>query len=198
MTNTSATGGYLAPANSPAPLEDAALVAFLQQIFVGLTGLSGNMVRPRWQKTPPNQPEAGVAWMAFGIVNRPADTFAYEIHDPSLGSGNGADIMERNEELEILCSFYGDTADTIAALTRDGLQIGQNREALQLAGMALIECGNIKAAPNIVNAQWYNRADMVVRIRRAVVRVYPILQLLTAGVVLETDNGITENINVTQ
>lgn len=197
MSNTSATGGYLPPdpSPSPVPLEDAALVAFLQAIFVGLTGLAGSSVIPRWQQTPPNQPAIGGNWMAFGIMNRKADTFAYEIHAPALNSGDGLDYLARNEELEILCSFYGTAADSNAALVRDGFQVGQNREALLLAGMALIDCGDILSVPAIMNSQWSYRVDMPVRIRRAIVRTYPILNLLSSAGSIKTETGVTSNFN---
>lgn len=195
MTNDSSSGGYLAPGASPAPLEDAALVAFLQGIFVGITALSGDLVRPRWQQTPPNQHAIGTNWMAFGIMNRKADTFAYEMHAPALNGGNGNDYLTRNEELEILCSFYGTSADTSAALVRDGLQVGQNREAMLLAGMGLIECGDIISVPDIVNSQWVYRVDMPVRLRRAIVRTYPILHLLSAPGSVTDSAGDVVNFN---
>lgn len=187
MTNTSATGGYLTPASSPTPLEDAALVAFFQAIFVGITGIAGNLIVPRWQQTPPNYPAIGMNWMAFGIVNRKADTFAYEQY---FGAAN-VDYLQRNEELEFLCSFYGANADGNAALLRDGLQVAQNREQLLLNGMALISCGDILAVPALQNMQWSYRVDMSVFIRRNIVRVYPILNLLSAPGTISEDIGVS-------
>ena len=57
MTNTSATGGFLSPLSTPAPLEDQALADFFQQYVAGITGIAGNLVRPRWQAEPPNIPQ---------------------------------------------------------------------------------------------------------------------------------------------
>lgn len=198
MTNDSSTGGYLSPGLTPAPLEDAALVAFLQAILVGLTGIAGTLIFPRWQQTPPNQPAIGTNWIAFGITNRKADTFAYEIHAPDANSGEGNDYLARNEELEILCSFYGANADSNAALVRDGLQVGQNREALLLAGMALIGCGDTLSMPALMNNQWAYRVDMSIGIRRAIVRTYPILNLLSAAGTVKEDSGVTSNFNAHQ
>lgn len=196
MTNDSSTGGYLAPTGTPTPLEDQALLDFFQAIFAGITGIPGTLIRPRWQPTPPNQPSNGTNWMAFGITDRPADEFAYEYHNPAAAGGQGADIVERTEELTILCSFYGLNADSNAALLRDGLQVGQNREVLLKNGMALISAGGIVAAPAILNSQWYYKVDMSVRIRRAVVRTYPILNLESAVFSVEDDSGLTDTINV--
>lgn len=200
MTNNSATGGYLQPNPSPGPIEDAALADFLQAIIVGLTGLNPKLVFPRWQVTPPNIPSIAQNWASIGIQNRSADTFAYEIHNPAANSGDGVDVLFRNEQLDILCSFYGPGADNAAALTRDGLSISQNREVLLLNGMALIGCDDIVTVPSLVNNQWFYRVDMMIHVRRSIVRTYQILHLLTAGIVLETDNTpqIIENINVSQ
>lgn len=196
MTNNSSTGGYLAPSGPPAPLEDQALLDFLQAVFVGISGLPGTLVRPRWQTVAPNQPAIDVNWLAFGIQSRPADTYAFEIHNPAASNGEGADIMSRNERLDILCSFYGPSADSVAARVRDGFSVPQNRDALLLAGMAFVGCGDIGAAPALINQQWYQRVDMMVSVRRAVTRIYPVLHITAAGITLNTDVGITENIEV--
>ncbi len=78
-SNTSATGGYLAPSPAPAPtpLEGQALLDFVQSWVVGITGLDGPLVRPYWQSEPPNVPQAGEAWCAFKISTRPADEFPF-------------------------------------------------------------------------------------------------------------------------
>jgi len=197
MTDSS-TGGYLSASATPAPLEDAELNAFLQQVLVGITALAGEYVRPRWQVVPPNQPEVTTNWLAFGIQNRSGDTFAYEIHDHAGNDGNGQDIVNRNESLDIACSFYGPAASGYAARLREGLSVPQNREALQTAGMALIECTNILSIPALINNKWYYRADMTIRLRRAITRIYPVLHLVSSGITLNTDVGINQNIEVTE
>lgn len=178
--NDSSTGGYLVPnpPPSPQPVEDSALVNFFQAIVVGLTGFTDpTLVRPRWQPQMPIMPDIATDWIALGINDRPSDTFAAVSHQPSLNSGNGADVFGRNETLEILISVYGPNADTNATLIRDGLSIAQNREVLQLVGMGLVEVTSPKAIPPLYNAQWYYRLDMKVYIRRLVLRTYPILNI---------------------
>lgn len=69
MSNTSATGGYLLPEQSPAPLEGDALDDFFHDIVAGITGLDTNLVRPRWQETPPPAPKRGTNWAAVGVMN---------------------------------------------------------------------------------------------------------------------------------
>jgi hypothetical protein len=197
--NTSASGGPLAPLASPAPLEGEDLNNFLQQIVVSCTGLDGTMVRPRWQVEPPNLPRAGTAWCALGIQLRTADTFAYVKHD---GAGLGSALLQRHEELEILSSFY-DTgtngqADMYAALLRDGLAIGQNREPLFLAGMGLKSVGDLTAVPSLLKLLWLYRVDVPFVIRRVVERTYAILNIASAGLTLEADGStlFVRNINV--
>lgn len=175
MPTDSSTGGYIAPAGTP-PLEDDALDDFMQALVVGITGLPGASVRPRFQQEPPNIPAAGTDWAAIGITHRRADTFAVEQHD---STGQGTDTLIRHEELDLLCSFYGPAAQSNGARLRDGISIAQNREALQLAGMGLISVGDLTKAPEMIKNRWLNRADLMVAIRREVRRSYPVLNLLS-------------------
>lgn len=174
---TSATGGYLVPAASPAPLEDDAFTDFLQAIVVGLTGLQGANVRPRWQPQVPNLPPDGDDWAAIGIQNTTPDTYAVEIHD---ATGSGRDELQRHEIVEILISFYGPHANRYCGMLRDGLQIAQNREVLFRNGMGLVDTGPPTPAPSLVKDRWLYRVDMMWTIKRAVQRFYPVLNVLSA------------------
>src|SRR5258708_4203476 len=119
----STTGGYLLPVGAP-PLEGEALNNFLQGWIVGITGLDGTMVRPRWQAEPPNIPTAGTAWAAIGTQVRPADEFPYVRHNGAANGGAGQDELHQHEDIEILVSFYdlgtNGQADAFAALLRQG------------------------------------------------------------------------------
>lgn len=196
MPNTSATGGPLAPSASPAPLEGQALLDFIQDLVVGITGLDGTVVRPRWQPEPPNVPSGGTAWAAIGVTSRTADTYPYVTHD----SVNDVDAMQRHEILNVLCSFYdtgaGGQADAYAALLRDGIAIGQNREKLFLAGMGLVDVGELMAVPSLLKQRWLYRVDLPLVIRRQIDRTYPVLTILTGEATLNTDDGFTESIQV--
>lgn len=193
--STSATGGYLLQDPALQQPEGQSLNDFLQQVIAGVTGIRGDMVRPRWQPEPPNLPDFGSNWFAFGITRRKKDTFAYERH---LGDENGTSEIIRNEELELLISFYGNDADFNASAFSEGIQIEQNREALQEAGIGVIETGDITPLPVMVKERWWYRVDMPWGLRRQIRRKYPILNILTAGIILYTDVGITETINVSQ
>lgn len=173
--NDSSTGGYLAPSSSPAPLEGQALNRFIQQVFVGITGLDGTLIRPRWQPEPPAIPPFGTDWMAFGIVRRPADTFASNLFDPS-----GAQTVYRQELLEILCTFYGPDSDNYASLLREGFAVVQNSEVLQLNNFGLVSIGDSLPVPELIKDRWTYRVDMTVTLRREILRTYPVLTVLTA------------------
>lgn len=193
--NTSATGGYLTPDPiGPQPLEGDALVDFMQAIVVGITGLDGRMVRPRWQPEPPNLPNADESWVAIGITSTRRDTNAYVQHD---GDGDGADNLQRHEEIDLLTSFYGPQADEYVSLLRDGLQVAQNREVMQLAGMGLVDTGDAIRAPTLVKDRWLHRIDMRVTVRRQILRRYPVLNLQSAQGTLHTE-VVDTTLNVNQ
>lgn len=183
MTNTSATGGPLLPNPSPAPapLEGKALLTFLQNFVVGITGMPGAMVRPRWQSEPPNIPQDGNAWAAIGIMRRPSDDWPFIGHVTNTANPQGADQLQRHESLYLLASFYDDgvsgMADFYASLLRDGLAIDQNREILQTNGMGLIDCEEMLSVPSLIKVRWLYRVDLPFGIRRAIVREYPVLNV---------------------
>ncbi len=193
MPNNSSTGGYLLPASSPAPLEGQSFEDFLQQIFVGLTGLAGQFVRPRWQPDPPDLPARSQDWFAFGIMDWDPDTYAVEIHDPT---GDGVSNLQRHETVNILISFYGPNASNYMATLRDGLQIAQNREVFQLNAMGLVQTGRAMNVPSLVKEKWLNRIDLTMTMRRLILRTYPILNLASFQGTLHNEEYDTP-INVT-
>lgn len=142
-------------------------------------------------------PAGDVTWAAIGITNRRADTNAVVIHGPT---GNGADTIQRHEEFDLLCSFYGPAADDAASLLREGLSVAQNREPLFLADMGLVSASDTITAPALINDRWQYRIDMTVTIRRQIRRTYPVLNILTAGIIAQTDTApqVVSHINVSQ
>ena len=183
--NDSSTGGFLSPvAGGPAPLEDQALDRFLQQLVVGITGLPGTLVWPRWQSEPPNIPDYGTNWVAIGVTDNDPDTFAVELHSPA---GNGSDTIYRNEVLEVLASFYGPNAGSYASLFREGIAVAQNREVLQLNAFGLVAVGKQRKVPELVKGRWLKRIDLPVTLRRAIEYVYPVLNLESADITVQTD-----------
>lgn len=190
MVNTSATGGPLLPADAPAPLEGKELKRFFQQWIVGITGLPGDLVRVRWQDEPPSLPDEGDAWVSVGIGDRASDTFPEVKHLGDQDGGNGVDQLRRNEEIELLNSFYdlgsNGRADHYGSILRDGLAIAQNLEPLALAGMGFVQGGNLTAVPVLVKQRWNYRVDLRLKIRRMITRNYPVRNLQSASGEIKT------------
>ncbi|MBB3006038.1 phage neck terminator protein [Cupriavidus alkaliphilus] len=184
MANTSATGGYLAP-TAPVPPEDDALDDLLQGLVAGVTGLPGNLVRPRWQPTVPKQPEPSVNWCALGVTEQENDAGPAIQHGPT---GDGHDEYQRHQDIRLLCTFYGPAAKGYAQRLADGLAIPQNREQLRPNDMAFVSASEIRATPDFVNQQWVRRYDLTLLLRRKITRTYPVLNLLSAQVSTETDS----------
>ncbi|QIE88045.1 hypothetical protein G5B91_17915 [Pseudomonas nitroreducens] len=176
MANTSASGGYLTPAGAPTPADEA-LEDILQPMVVGITGLPGKMVRPRWQPGNPKQPEPNVNWCAIGVMHTKQDANPAIEHD---GTGNGADQYQRHQDVILLATFYGPNAQAYGQLLSDGMYIPQNGEALRALNMAFVEAGDLIAAPDLINQQWVRRYDLRIRLRRKIERTYPVLNILSA------------------
>lgn len=199
MPNNSSTGGYLQPANSPAPLEGQALLRFFQQIIVGITGLDGSFVRPYFQAEPPNVPEQGNAWAAFKIARRPSDEYPFIGRLP-YAPDDGSDHLQRHEELNIATTFYdtgstgvndtGSLADNYSALLRDGLAVPQNREPLFLAGMGLTKIGDLIVVPELLKKRWQYRVDFEFSVNRQINRHYPVNTLVSATGTINYDTGL--------
>lgn len=185
MPNDSASGGYLRP-TTPAPAEDLELDVLLQGVVVGITGMSGQMVRPREQpmdlvgSTTPRIPNVSEDWCAIGVTLIAPDggVNAAIIHNPA---GQGSDTARRHEIISVMATFYGPHSAKNAATLRDGLAVPQNREELFRQNMALVDIGPIRAVPEITNVAPRRRQDFTFRVRRRVDRVYPVRNLLEAG-----------------
>jgi len=177
MANSSATGGLIAPVAETPPLTDDALDALFQVAVAGITGLSGTMVRPRWQPVPPKQPEPSVDWCAIGITDITPDEGPSIQHVGSLVGQVGEvgrDDFKRHETITLLCTFHGPLGMRYAAKLRDGI--------------GFVESGPIRTVPELYNQQWIRRFDLVLIFRRKVSRTYPILNILSADPVNTTDN----------
>lgn len=192
----SSTGGYLAPSSIGTDLNDQALNRFLQQLVVGITGLAGTLVFPRWQQEPPNLPDFGVNWAAIGRERRTRDSFSAVVHSPT---GNGSSTVVRNQIIEVLCSFYGPAAEANSELLAMGLEVPQNREAMQLAGYGLVGgAGDSVIAPALIKNRWTYRLDLPFAVRTQQKYVYPVLNLEGAQATFTGDEAkpITGNIEV--
>jgi len=192
--NDSSTGGYLGPAVATPPLEDAELDAVFQQLIVGVTGLPGPMVRPRWQTTVPKQPEPSVNWCALGVTVLPPDAGPAITHNPT---GDGTDVYVRHQTINVLASFYGPNCGQNSQMLLDGLAIPQNLEQLKANDMQSVTEGDRRAAPDFLNQQWIRRYDVTLVFSRKITRTYAVRNLNSAGASVQTQNGTTP-VNVTQ
>ena len=186
MSTDSRVAGYLSPITAAA--YDDALDDFLHQVIVGLTGLAGSLVRPRWQHEPLQRPEFSVNWCSFGLTRAEVDPFAYEHHDPS---GEGPTIIERDEILTYGHSFYGPNAHALAERFRDGFEVSQNRDALSSFGLGLVEVQEASKVPSILAERWVLKIDVPVLYRRRTRRSYPVFTIKSAGIELVTESGST-------
>lgn len=198
MTNDSSTGGYILPELSPpAPtpqVEDITLDTFLQAIVVGITGLPGTLVWPRWQSINPKMPEATVDWASIGVMSETPEYAGSLLHYSKGINGvdpNGYDEYQRQTKLEIMCSFYGPNSRMNSNLLRDGLFIPQNREVLFLNHMQLVstDC-RIISTNELLNQVWFRRCDITFYVRVAYDRFYPILNILEAVGIVQTADKI--------
>lgn len=186
MATSSQQSGYLRPTVSP--VYNDPLDGILQGAIVGITGIPGNLVRPRWQPEPPQQPSFEVNWCAFGVVRSVVDVFAYEGHNPT---GEGSSSVERDELLYVLHSFYGPDSHAFCEMFRDGFEVGQNRAELLASGIALVEVGDATNLPALLKEKWVKRVDVTVTYRRRTARVYQVRTIQSADAVLDNERYLT-------
>ncbi|MFG1429181.1 phage neck terminator protein [Roseixanthobacter glucoisosaccharinicivorans] len=189
MTNTSASGGYLVP-SSPGPAWDDQLDDVLQAMIVGITGLPGSVVRPRWQPNQPKQPEPSVDWCAVGVTHVENDTFAARIHS---GAGDGSDTLQRHATLTVMASFYGPHRMGFAGLLSDGLLIPQNLEAIVTAGLLIRQASDVVSAGDLFNQNWIARADVLMTFRRQINRTYPVLNVVSGVGTIHPASAASQN-----
>jgi len=165
--------GYTVPEDVGGELNDKILRRLLQQIVSGISGLPGNLVYPRWQPEPPNQPDFTVDWAALGITSRTRDVFVTLLHttypvDPTTPDAEAVvtDTVNRNEILSVLCSFYGPNSEAYSEKLAMGLMLEQNRYVMFLNGMALVDVGETLTVPAKDKERWLMGQDVSFRLRR--------------------------------
>lgn len=152
------------------------LTQFIQTVLVGISGVPGDLCRPKWQTEPPKQPDIFVTWMGFAIEVAAPDANSY------LGSMSGTQLgSQRHENLEVSVSVYGPNALEIYGVLRDGFQIPQNRIALFNANMGFTEISPARTIPDLVNQRWVGRVESSIFLRREIQRTYGVPTILSAS-----------------
>lgn len=191
MSNDSTTKGYLLPVSTYVP-EDDVLITELQNFVSLITNIPGNLVRPRWQAQPPNQPPATTNWVALGVIENEVAGFPVIQHDGTADNGQGLSRFTRPETLTVLISCYGPYARGNAALIRDSMYVRQNLDMLLPYGIELRGIDRpIVSTPELVNTQWINRADLQISFVRMVIRDYAIRNFNSAEVDLSIQSNDT-------
>lgn len=178
--NTSASGGFLTPTDD-ALVEDPELTNLFQATTVGITGLIPQNVRPRWQTTPPGQPDYNVDWCSVGIMSSGPTDYAYQDMQT-----DGTYLYKQLEALELLWSFYGPNSDANARKLRAGFYIKQNLDLLATAGIKLIEIRETMLVPVLVNTRFIGQTDVPGSFTRLVKRIYPVLPIESANGTIQT------------
>lgn len=171
----SASGGYITPSGGSA--YDQELEDIFQAFIVGITSLSGAMVRPRFQTEPPPMPAIGVDWCAFAIKSIiPDDGPYFNQNDESMNS-------IRHEELTLLLSFYGKHGQAVANVLKDGLGIPQNIAQLKAQKIKYISVGEIITAPDFLNNQYVHRYDLTAVFKRKTSRSFTVKSFVDTGTI---------------
>lgn len=180
--NTSATGGYLRA--EPGGTTSRGLDVALQEMVAGVTGLPGNLVRPRWQENPAPRPDNGVDWAAVAATNQSLDWNAVRTHE-NTPAGVGRDVLLRYETFDLMASFYGPRSRDFADCLIEGLAVPHNRWELRKVGVVVVGPRSVRNAPDLINQRWFGATDVEIEMRREIRKVYPVLNLLSFPVAFE-------------
>ncbi len=200
MSNTSADGGPLLPEDgTPTLSPDDPFDDLLQSLVVGITGMPGHLVRPRWQSVPPSEPEAETDWCAIGQIEDDPGFNYFERHDGDGDGGLGTTTTQIQSVIRILASFYGPHARGYASKFRNGIMVPQNREALFPYGVALQQMpGVARFVPAIVSFQSRPKVDVEFLLRVPSVRVWAIRNIVAVPFTIEPDDGASVSVTVTE
>lgn len=182
----SSTNGYLLPQNII--IDDQDLDRLLHDMFVNISALPNEMVRPRWLIEPSNMPDIGVLWMAQGIVERRPDVI------PSQIMTDTGYVVTRYETFDVLISCYSEKAGALAGVIRDSLSLDQNRDYIRSQGIVLVEIGTIRNTSTVVNGRWLKRVDLTITFRRTLTRHFNVLDIKQGVGVENTDIGYNPSI----
>lgn len=169
----SSAAGYLR--SDTAPLYDKDLEDIFQRVVVGVTGLPGQLVRPRYQPDPPTMPGFDVDWASLGVAVQDDMWDAFRVTNP-----DGSYTVEGQETILVTVSFSGPNHSAFARAWRDGLRIGQNRDDLTAQKIAFHSFAETAVLPALLKEQWVKRSEVRGTFHRWAVRHYPVLTIQAA------------------
>lgn len=172
--------GYLRP--TVVPIYDTELEDLFQRVIRGVTGLAGNLVRPKYQDNPPTFPEFDVDWCAFSVYVEPIQWNSYRVQEDDVTHS-----IQGEEVMRLTCSFWGPNYQALERRWRDGMQVPQNREELDLNGIAFIEFADPVIVPLLLKERWVKHVDIRGTFKRWAVRGYKVLTLLSANGTIHAD-----------
>lgn len=153
------------------PADDLDLDELFQKAIIGVTGLDGTLVRPRFQVNPPPIPDPTVDWAAVSVPTETPD--ASPVIAPTPGSDDTMDFID-HEQMEVQASFYGPNSRRVLKRFRHGILIPQNMDQLKAVEIYYQDAGPNTYLNELLNQQYYKRADFTLYFRRKVTRQYGI------------------------
>ena len=164
MANTSATGGFLT-LTSEITRQDRERI--IHDIICALCGLPNELVRPRWQPIPAQQPPHDINWCAFGFMEGQTEVNPAFIF-PTDNNGN-TKLIEY-ETADLLCTFYGKDAYELAGQLRASLLFQQNRDTLYNNGMSIKQIGKRSRSADLVNSKFIQTVELHIYINIELIR----------------------------
>lgn len=172
--------GYLRSTSS-SPYGEA-LENLFHDALVGITGLAGNLVRPKNQVNVANQPGFDVNWCSFSVYVEPVLSNAYKTLLDDLTY-----TVEGTETLSVMASFFGPQYQDAERAWRDGIQLSQNRDELLASGIAFLQFADPVTVPLLLKERWVKHVDLRGTFQRWARREYKVRSLLSADGTIYAD-----------
>jgi hypothetical protein len=148
----------------------------IHEWVVFVTDLSPNLIIPAGQKIPPKMP-SNTEWVSFMVKEVRPYGASKQYNDEEL-------MMFRLNDLIVSFTVYGDGADSLAWLIRDGVEHDYPMESMNDKRMMPIDSTPILSMPEMINEEWINRCDFTVRFRYWEIMEYELPSVLELDLTL--------------
>ena len=153
---------YTAPTSEPIYGDE--LDTLVQGIVRDLSGLTGDLVRPRWQPDPPRTPPLDVTWLAVAVTDIRRD----------YGRQITCSYIAHHEDVDVLVTAYGPRSMNVLTRVESGPRIPHNNAIIEAQGLYFKSSTSIIPIPERINNQWLKRYDITMTFRRRVEVEYDI------------------------